>query len=307
MIFRTYARPLALAAACLLTAAFAVDADARDRKDCERDYKPQVGQSGKDVVWVPTPDELVQRMLRMAKVTPQDLVYDLGAGDGKIAIAAGKLGANSVGIEYNPDMAKLANCMVTADGVASKTKIIQGDIFKEDFSKATVITMYLLPELNLCVRHRILAHEARHARHLAPVHDGRLGGRRDVGVRVPHRLPVDRAGARGRNLGAARRQRREHRGESDADVPETHRRRRERRDPSSRSWARRCAAISCASHSTTTRASRAPSPARFEATNWSARSRVAASRRRSPARRRARCVPPPWAEMLAQCGRFYGK
>ena len=157
MIFRTYARPLALAAACLLTAAFAVDADARDRQECERDYKPQVGQSGKDVVWVPTPDELVQRMLRMAKVTPQDLVYDLGAGDGKIAIAAGKLGANSVGIEYNPDMAKLANCLVTADGVASKTKIIQGDIFKEDFSKATVITMYLLPELNLCVRHRILA------------------------------------------------------------------------------------------------------------------------------------------------------
>ena len=157
MIARTLARPLALAAACLLTAAFAVDADARDRQECERDYKPQVGQSGKDVVWVPTPDELVQRMLRMAKVTPQDLVYDLGAGDGKIAIAAGKLGANSVGIEYNPDMAKLANCLVTADGVASKTKIIQGDIFKEDFSKATVITMYLLPELNLCVRHRILA------------------------------------------------------------------------------------------------------------------------------------------------------
>jgi hypothetical protein len=157
MIARTLARPLALGAACLLTAAFAVDADARDRKECERDYKPQVGQSGKDVVWVPTPDELVQRMLRMAKVTPQDLVYDLGAGDGKIAIAAGKLGANSVGIEYNPDMAKLANCLVTADGVASKTKIIQGDIFKEDFSKATVITMYLLPELNLCVRHRILA------------------------------------------------------------------------------------------------------------------------------------------------------
>jgi SAM-dependent methyltransferase len=157
MIARTLARPLALAAACLLTAAFAVDADARDRQECERDYKPQVGQSGKDVVWVPTPDELVQRMLRMAKVTPQDLVYDLGAGDGKIAIAAGKLGANAVGIEYNPDMAKLANCLVTADGVASKTKIIQGDIFKEDFSKATVITMYLLPELNLCVRHRILA------------------------------------------------------------------------------------------------------------------------------------------------------
>ncbi len=150
-------RPLALGAACLLTAALVGDSAARDRKECERDYKPQVGQSGKDVVWVPTPDELVQRMLRMAKVTPQDLVYDLGAGDGKIAIAAGKLGANSVGIEYNPDMAKLASCLVTAEGVPSKTKIIQGDIFKEDFSKATVITMYLLPELNLCVRHRILA------------------------------------------------------------------------------------------------------------------------------------------------------
>ena len=131
-------------------------AQAQDRKSCERDYKPQVGQSGKDVVWVPTPDELVQRMLRMAKVTPQDIVYDLGAGDGKIAIAAGKAGATAVGIEYNPDMAKLAQCYVQADGVGNKVKIIQGDIFKEDFSKATVITMYLLPELNLRLRPTIL-------------------------------------------------------------------------------------------------------------------------------------------------------
>lgn len=156
MMSRTVVRPLALGAACLLSAALIGDASARTRAECERDYKPQVGQAGKDVVWVPTPDELVQRMLRMAKVTPQDLVFDLGAGDGKIAIAAGKLGANSVGIEYNPDMAKLASCLVTAEGVGNKTRIIQGDIFKEDFSKATVITMYLLPELNLCVRHRIL-------------------------------------------------------------------------------------------------------------------------------------------------------
>ncbi|MGB2818674.1 MAG: methyltransferase domain-containing protein [Burkholderiaceae bacterium] len=129
---------------------------AQDRQSCERDYKPQVGQSGKDVVWVPTPDELVQRMLRMAKVTPQDIVYDLGAGDGKIAIAAGKAGATAFGIEYNPDMAKLAQCYVKADGVGNKVKIIQGDIFKEDFSKATVITMYLLPELNLRLRPTIL-------------------------------------------------------------------------------------------------------------------------------------------------------
>ena len=156
MIARTFARSVAIAATCLFTAAFAADAQALDRKDCERDYKPQVGQSGKDVVWVPTPDELVQRMLRMAKVTPQDIVYDLGAGDGKIAIAAGKAGATAVGIEYNPDMARLAQCYVQADGVANKVKIIQGDIFKEDFSKATVITMYLLPELNLRLRPIIL-------------------------------------------------------------------------------------------------------------------------------------------------------
>jgi len=127
------------------------------RSECERDYRPAVGQAGKDVIWVPTPDETVQRMLGMARVTARDTVFDLGAGDGKIAIAAGRLGATAVGIEYNPNMANLANCMAQAEGVGSKARIIQGDIFKEDFSKATVVTMYLLPQLNLCVRHRILA------------------------------------------------------------------------------------------------------------------------------------------------------
>jgi hypothetical protein len=145
----------AIALAGVLAAAV-VSVDAKDRRDCDRDYKPQVGQAGKDVVWVPTPDEIVQRMLRMAKVTPQDTVYDLGAGDGKIAIAAGKMGANAVGIEYNPDMAKLAQCYVQAENLAGKTRIIQGDVFKEDFSKATVVTMYLLPELNLKLRPIIL-------------------------------------------------------------------------------------------------------------------------------------------------------
>jgi hypothetical protein len=151
------AQPLiALAAASLLAASATVAA--KSRAECERDYKPQVGQAGKDVIWVPTPDELVHRMLTMAKVTPKDFVVDLGAGDGKIAIAAGKkFGATALGIEYNPDMAKLAQCLVQAEGVTDKVKIVQGDIFKEDFSKATVVTMYLLPELNLCVRHRILA------------------------------------------------------------------------------------------------------------------------------------------------------
>jgi len=146
---------IAFAAASLLAAGGAA---AKTRADCERDYTPQVGQAGKDVIWVPTPDALVNQMLTMAKVTSKDYVVDLGAGDGKIAIAAGKnFGATATGIEYNPDMAKLGQCYVEAAGVADKVKIIRGDIFKEDFSKATVVTMYLLPELNLCVRHRILA------------------------------------------------------------------------------------------------------------------------------------------------------
>ncbi|MDQ3188601.1 MAG: class I SAM-dependent methyltransferase [Pseudomonadota bacterium] len=145
----------AIALAGVLAAA-AINVESKDRRECDRDYKPQVGQSGKDVVWVPTPDEIVQRMLRLAKVTAQDTVYDLGAGDGKIAIAAGKIGATSVGIEYNPDMAKLAQCYVQAENLEGKTRIIQGDVFKEDFSKASVITMYLLPELNLKLRPTIL-------------------------------------------------------------------------------------------------------------------------------------------------------
>lgn len=155
-ILSSTARSSAALALAGVLAAAAVNVDAKDRRECDRDYKPQVGQSGKDVVWVPTPDEVVQRMLRMAKVTPQDTVYDLGAGDGKIAIAAGKIGATSVGIEYNPDMAKLAQCYVQAENLAGKTRIIQGDVFKEDFSKASVVTMYLLPELNLRLRPTIL-------------------------------------------------------------------------------------------------------------------------------------------------------
>jgi len=151
-----FAHPLIVVAAASAIA-LATAADARTRAECERDYKPQVGQAGKDVVWVPTPDELVSKMLTMAKVTPKDYVVDLGAGDGKIAIAAGKnFGATALGIEYNPDMAKLAQCYVQAEGAGNKVKIIQGDIFKEDFSKATVVTMYLLPELNLRLRPIIL-------------------------------------------------------------------------------------------------------------------------------------------------------
>ena len=132
-------------------------ADAQTRADCERIYKPETGQAGKDVIWVPTNDALVERMLRMAKTTSSDLVYDLGAGDGKIAIAAAKnFGARSVGVEYNPDMAKFAQCLVGAEGVNDKTHVIQGDIFQTDFSAATVVTLYLLPELNLKLRPTLL-------------------------------------------------------------------------------------------------------------------------------------------------------
>ena len=124
----------------------------------QKAYEPQVGQVGKDVIWVPTPDEVVDRMLRMAQVTANDLVYDLGAGDGKIAIAAAKkFGARSVGIEYNPEMAKHAQGNVEKAGVTAKARIVNGDIFATDFSQATVVTMYLLPALNMKLRPTILA------------------------------------------------------------------------------------------------------------------------------------------------------
>jgi Methyltransferase domain len=120
-------------------------------------YQPQIGQDGKDVIWVPTNDELVNKMLETAKVTDQDIVYDLGAGDGKIPIAAARnYGARAVGIEYNPEMAALARRNAQRAGVANKVKIIHGDIFKENFSEATVVTLYLLPDLNLKLRPTIL-------------------------------------------------------------------------------------------------------------------------------------------------------
>ena len=123
----------------------------------DQKYQPSMGQSGKDVIWIPTSNELVSQMLKIANVGPSDLVYDLGAGDGKIAIAAAKeFGAQAVGIEFNPDLAALGQRNAERAGVADKVKIIQGDIFKEDFSKATVVTLYLLPELNYQLRDSLL-------------------------------------------------------------------------------------------------------------------------------------------------------
>ncbi|MES2979309.1 MAG: class I SAM-dependent methyltransferase [Pseudomonadota bacterium] len=120
-------------------------------------YKPARGQSGKDVVWIATPPQLVEKMLTMAKVTPDDRVYDLGAGDGIIGIiAAQQFKAQAVGIEYNPELAEFARRKVREAGVQDKVRIVTGDIFVEDFSSATVVTMYLLPELNLKLRPTLL-------------------------------------------------------------------------------------------------------------------------------------------------------
>jgi len=120
-------------------------------------YRPNMGQSGKDVIWIPTPDSLVTRMLQAARTTENDVVYDLGAGEGKIPIAAARdFKARAVGIEYNPDMAALAKRNAERAGVADKVKIIAGDIFENDFSEATVVTLYLLPELNYKLRPSIL-------------------------------------------------------------------------------------------------------------------------------------------------------
>ena len=121
-------------------------------------YAPKRGQMGKDVMWLPTGDDLIVKMLQAAKVGPQDELVDLGAGDGKIPIAAAKLfGARAWGIEYNKDLAALAQRNAQRAGVADRVRIVQGDIFKEDFSKATVVTMYLLEELNAQLRPTILA------------------------------------------------------------------------------------------------------------------------------------------------------
>ena len=120
-------------------------------------YQPTPGQPGKDVVWIPTPDALVVKMLEAVKTSKDDVVYDLGSGDGKIPIAAAKqYGARAVGIEYNPEMAELARRNARREGVDDLVTIVTGDIFVEDFSKATVVTMYLLPQLNIKLRPTIL-------------------------------------------------------------------------------------------------------------------------------------------------------
>jgi precorrin-6B methylase 2 len=120
------------------------------------EYEPHVGQDGKDVVWVPTCQELVDKMLDMAKVTPKDYVIDLGSGDGRTVITAAKRGARALGIEYNPDMVALSKRNAVREGVTDKAQFKEADLFESDFSQATVITMFLLPTINLKLRPKIL-------------------------------------------------------------------------------------------------------------------------------------------------------
>jgi len=122
----------------------------------QKPYEPQVGQAGKDVVWVPTPQVLVEKMLDMGKVTPQDYVIDLGSGDGRTVITVAKRGATAMGVEYNPDMVALAQKNAKEAGVTAKATFVKADLFESDFSKAQVITMFLLPSINMKLRPKLL-------------------------------------------------------------------------------------------------------------------------------------------------------
>lgn len=144
---------LSLAAAALLAGALPSAGVAQTpAPNVAETFKPESGQAGKDVVWVPTQDDLVQRMLDIARVTKDDYLIDLGSGDGRTVIAAAKRGARAHGIEYNPDMVALAQRNAAREGVAERATFVRGDIFESDFSKASVITLFLLPDLNLRLR-----------------------------------------------------------------------------------------------------------------------------------------------------------
>ncbi len=119
-------------------------------------FEPRVGQSGKDVVWVPTPQALVDKMLDMAQVTPRDSLIDLGSGDGVTVITAAKRGVRARGIEFNPDMVALSRANAQSVGVEGLASFEQGDLFQADLSKATVITMFLLPSINMKLRPTLL-------------------------------------------------------------------------------------------------------------------------------------------------------
>jgi hypothetical protein len=141
-----------LAVAALLLVALPAQA----QQTAEKPFEPQVGQAGKDVVWVPTPQALVEKMLDMAKLTPQDFHMDLGSGDGRTVITAAKRGARSIGVEFNPNMVELSRRNAQTAGVTARATFQEGDLFQADISKANVITLFLLPSINMKLRPKIL-------------------------------------------------------------------------------------------------------------------------------------------------------
>ena len=136
-------RLFSLIAAALLAAGLSTQAAAQS---LEERSQPYVGQPGKDVVWVPTPEPLVEKMLDVARLTPRDYVIDLGSGDGRNVIAAAKRGARALGVEYNPELVALARRNAAEAGVANRARFVQGDMFEADISKATVLPLFLLPD-----------------------------------------------------------------------------------------------------------------------------------------------------------------
>lgn len=133
-----------------------VRVQAPKKVDTTEEFKPLSGQDGKDVVWVPTPQPLVNKMLDMAKLTRNDVLYDLGSGDGRTVISAAKRGARSTGVEFNPKMVALSRRIAQREGVGGKARFVEGDFFKIDFSDATVLTLFLQTDLNLKLRPKIL-------------------------------------------------------------------------------------------------------------------------------------------------------
>ena len=133
---------------------------AQSKPAAKGDFQPYSGQPGKDVVWVPTPESVVNKMLDLAKLTAGDYLVDLGSGDGRTVITAAKRGARAMGVEFNPDMVALSNQAAAKAGVSDKVKFINGDIFATDFTQASVITLYLLPSLNLRLRPTLLEMKA---------------------------------------------------------------------------------------------------------------------------------------------------
>ena len=121
------------------------------------EYTPKSGQPGKDIVWVPSPTVMVEKLLDMARVTPSDYVIDLGSGDGRNVIAAAKRGARAHGIEYNGELVELSKSLAAKERVSERATFERGDVFAADFSKATVVVLFLTPEMNIRLRPKLLA------------------------------------------------------------------------------------------------------------------------------------------------------